>query len=194
MHVNFESMLAYAEACTGTVQAPMTHASSLAADAFAAALVVIQEEDWDRTVGQWTGQMMLRMTSKRVKEAVSKASPTSCCEGEQGLQRRRTHNGTVAERLQHILVQLEKLSSQCRITRLDLSSCCISDQDEDKLAGVLLQKSLCPGFFTLDLSRNQIRVEGAGSPAAVPTDVVIFGSSRQLLQKLILSSMELETY
>jgi hypothetical protein len=157
----------------GTIflQAPMTHASSIAADAFAAALAGIQVEDWDRTVGQRTGQMMLRMTSKRVKEAVSKASPTSCCEGEQDLQRRRARNGTVAERLQHILVQLEKLSSQCRITRLDLSRCCISDQDEDKLAGVLLQKSLCPGFFTFDLIRNQIRV----------TDTVFFGSSRQLL-------------
>jgi hypothetical protein len=48
MRVNFERMLAYAEACTGTVQAPMTHASSLAADAFAAALAAIPAEDWDR--------------------------------------------------------------------------------------------------------------------------------------------------
>ena len=73
-------------------------------------------------------------------------------------------NGTAAERLQHILGQLEKLSSQCRITSLDASSCCISGQDEDKLAGVL---ALRPGLFKLDLDGNQIRVEGAGRLAGV---------------------------
>ena len=123
------------KACTGSsshVQAPMMHASSLAADAFAAALAAIPAEDWDRT---WAADrtMMLRMTSKRVKEAVSKLRPSAVVKVSKAF-REDARNGTEAERLQHILGQLEKLSSQCRITRLDLSSCCISGQDEDKLA------------------------------------------------------------
>ncbi len=63
-------------------------------------------------------------------------------------------HGTVAEQLQHILRQLKKMTCHCRITRimkLDLSSCSISDQDVERLAGVLAQ---CPGHFELDLSSN----------------------------------------
>jgi hypothetical protein len=140
----------------------MTHASSLAADAFAAALTAIPAEDWDRT---WAADrtIMLRMTSKRVKEAVSKLRPPAVVKVSKAF-REDARNGTAAERLQHILGQLEKLSSKCRITGLDLSSCCISGQDEDKLAEVL---ALCPGLVTLDLGGNQIRVEGAGRLAGV---------------------------
>ena len=47
--------------------------------------------------------------------------------------------GTVAEQaelLQHVLTQLEKMTSWCRITKLDLSSCSISCQDVRRLAGL----------------------------------------------------------
>jgi hypothetical protein len=73
-------------------------------------------------LGRQTGQMMLRMTSKRVKEAVSKLRPPAVVKVSKAF-REDARNGTAAERLQHILGQLEKLSSQSRITRLDLSSC-----------------------------------------------------------------------
>jgi hypothetical protein len=97
----------------------MTHASSLAADAFAAALVAIPAEDWDRT---WAADrtMMLMMTSRRVNEAVSKLRPPAVVVKVSKAFREDACNGTAAERLQHILGQLEKLSSQCRITGLDL--------------------------------------------------------------------------
>ena len=73
-------------------------------------------------------------------------------------------HGTAAEQMQHILKQLEKMTSQCRITRLDLSSCSISGQDVETLAGLLAQ---CPGLFELDLSDNEIGDEGAGRFAGV---------------------------
>ena len=65
-------------------------------------------------------------------------------------------NGTAAEQaegLQHILTQLEKMTSWCRITTLDLSSCSISCQDAGRLAGVLAQ---CPERFELNLLGNKV--------------------------------------
>ena len=74
----------------------MAHASSLAADAFAAALAAIPAEDWDRT---WAADrtMMLRMTSKKVKEAVSKLRPPAVVKVSKAF-REDTRNGTAAER------------------------------------------------------------------------------------------------
>jgi hypothetical protein len=68
-------------------------------------------------------------------------------------------HGTAAEQLQHILRQLEKMTCQCRITRLNLSSCSISGKDAERLAGLLAQ---CSGLFELDLSGREIGDEGAG--------------------------------
>jgi hypothetical protein len=44
-------------------------------------------------------------------------------------------HGIAAEQLQHILKQLGKMTCQRHITRLDLSSCSISGQDAERLAG-----------------------------------------------------------
>jgi hypothetical protein len=59
-----------------------------------------------------------------------------------------------AEQLQHIPTQLEKMTSWCRITKLDLSSCSVSCyQDVGRLAGLLAQ---CPGRFELNLLGNKV--------------------------------------
>jgi hypothetical protein len=55
--------------------------------------------------------------------------------------------------------QLEKMTCQWRITSLDLSSCRMSGQDEERLVMLLAQ---CLGIFELDLSGNEIGDEGAG--------------------------------
>jgi hypothetical protein len=55
--------------------------------------------------------LMLRMTSKRVTEAVSKLRPPAVVKVSKAF-REDARNGTAADRLQHILVQLEKLSSK----------------------------------------------------------------------------------
>jgi hypothetical protein len=68
-----------------------------------------------------------------------------------------------AEQLQHILTQLEKMTSWCRITKLDLSSCSISCQDVGRLAGVLAQ---CPGRFELNLLGNKVGDERIASEYA----------------------------
>jgi len=91
-----------------TVQAARLQLPWLAADAFAAALGAIPANDWWRT---WAAgrTVMLRMTSKPVKNAVDKLRPPAivrlsrafldavvCCK---------------RERLLHILTELEKMTS-----------------------------------------------------------------------------------
>ena len=68
------------------------------------------------------------------------------------------------ERLLHILTELEKMTSPCRITILDISNCGMSGQDAERLAGVLAQ---CPSLSELYLRVNQIGDQGAGRLAGV---------------------------
>jgi hypothetical protein len=60
-------------------------------------------------------------------------------------------NGTAAEKVQLVLRQLTALTSQCRISILELPRCEMKGQDAERLAGVLAQ---CPALAHLDLSGN----------------------------------------
>ena len=61
-------------------------------------------------------------------------------------------------------MDLEKMTSLCRITILNLENCSMSGQDAGRLAGVLAQ---CPALSRLNLDKNQLGAEGAGSLAEV---------------------------
>jgi Ran GTPase-activating protein (RanGAP) involved in mRNA processing and transport len=102
------------------------------------------------------------MTSKSVKNAVDKLRPPAI------VRLSRTFLDTVVcckrGRLLHILTELEKMTSRCRITILDLENCGMSDQDAERLAGVLAQ---CPALSELYLNDNQIGDQGAGRLAGV---------------------------
>ena len=110
---------------------------------------------------------MLRMTSKPVKNAVDKLRPPAivrlsrafldavvCCK---------------RERLLHILTELEKMTSLCRITILDVENCGMSGQDAERLAGVLAQ---CPALSELYLNGNQLGAEGVARLAGVLPQVL----------------------
>jgi hypothetical protein len=144
-----------------TVQAAQPQLPWLAADAFAAALGAIPANDWWRT---WPADrtIMLRMTSKPVKSAVDKLRPPAIVR----LSRAFLDNVVCCkrERLLHILTELEKMTSRCRITILDLEHCGISGQDAERLAGVLAQ---CPALSELYLDGNQIGDQGAGNIARI---------------------------
>ncbi len=101
---------------------------------------------------------MLRMTSKPVKNAVDKLPPPAI------VRLSRAFLDTVVcckrGRLLHILTELEKMTSRCRITILDLEDCGMSGQD----AGVLPE---CRALSHLYLENNQIGDQGAGRLRAV---------------------------
>jgi Ran GTPase-activating protein (RanGAP) involved in mRNA processing and transport len=127
-------------------QATQTQPALLAPDAFAAALGAIPHEDWCRT---WAAgrTIMLRRTSKRVKEVVDKMRLPAVVR----LSRRfwsDVRNGTAAEKLQFVLRQLTPLTTWCRISTLDLHQCEMNEQDAERLADVLAQ---CPALSHLDL-------------------------------------------
>jgi hypothetical protein len=140
-----------------TVQAALPQPPWLAADAFAAALGAIPANDWWRT---WAAgrTIMLRMTSKPVKNAVDKLRPPAIVR----LSRAFLANEVCCkrERLLHILTALEKMTSRCRITILDLKNCGMSGQDAGRLAGVLAQR---PALSELYLKGNQLGAQGAGT-------------------------------
>jgi Ran GTPase-activating protein (RanGAP) involved in mRNA processing and transport len=122
----------------------------LATDAFAAALGAIPHDDWGRT---WAASrtIMLRRTSKRVKELVDKMRLPAV------VRLRRSfwddaRNGTDAEKLTFVMRQLLVMTARCRITTLELPRCEMKGQDAERLAGVLEQ---CPALTHLDLYRNQ---------------------------------------
>ena len=75
---------------------------------------------------------MLRMVSKRVKNAVDKLRPPAI------VRLSRTFLDNVEcckrERLLHILTELEKMTSWCRITILDLEIC---DREACRTAGTV---------------------------------------------------------
>jgi hypothetical protein len=150
-----------------------TLASLLASDALAAVLGAVPSDDWCRALaslgvdeGRPNRTMVLRMTSKRVKDALDKLRPPTTAILSRAFWQD-VRNGNEVERLEHILAQLEKMASRCRITRLVLQSgdysakpkhCGMTCQDAGRLAGVLVQ---CPGLFCLELGINQIGDEGA---------------------------------
>lgn len=149
-------------------RATETQPSSAAADAFAAALAAVPGERWART---WAADrtMMLRMTSKRFKQAVDKLRvPTF-------VKLRRSfwddvRDSTAAERLQHILTHLEEIISLFQITELDLQACNLNGQDDGifleipRLAGVLAK---CSSMSRLALGGNMIGEQGAERLAGV---------------------------
>jgi hypothetical protein len=121
----------------------------LAADAFAAALEAVPDDDWSRT---WAADrtIMLKRTSKRVKEVVDKMRlPAVVLLSRSFWDDAR--NGTAAEKLEFVFKQLAALTDQCRISTLKLPRFEIKGQDVERLAGVLAQ---CPALSHLDLSQN----------------------------------------
>jgi hypothetical protein len=135
----------------------------LAPDAFAAALGAIPAEDWCRT---WAAgrTIMLRRTSKRVKELVDKMRLPAVVRLSRSFWGD-ARNGTAGEKRQVVMRQLTALTAQCRISTLALSRCDMKGQDAERLAGVLAQ---CPGLAHLDLSANlNLRAAGAERIAGV---------------------------
>ena len=110
---------------------------------FVAALEAVPDEDWCRT---WPAEItiMLRMTSKRVKEAVDKMRlPAVVC-----LCRNFWYNFNAKP--EFVMIQLLSLVTNCRITTLKLERCNI-DWEIQQLKKVLDQ---CPELTKLDLSGN----------------------------------------
>ena len=112
---------------------------------------------------------MLRMTSKPVKNAVDKLRPPAivrlsrafldavvCCK---------------RGRLLHILTELEKMTSRCRITILDVDKCGMSGQDAERLAGVLAQ---CPALSELYLKSRENDKKGPHLSTKSCTDFNVF--------------------
>jgi hypothetical protein len=115
-----------------TRHATQTQLEFLVCDApSAAALEVIPAEDWCRT---WAAgrTIMLRRTSKRVKEVVDKMRlPAAVC-----LSRSFWHdarNGGGATKSQFVLRQLTVATAQCRITTLELPRCGREGEDAERL-------------------------------------------------------------
>jgi Ran GTPase-activating protein (RanGAP) involved in mRNA processing and transport len=126
----------------------------LAADAFVAALGAVPAEDWCRT---WPADrtIMLRRTSKRVKEVVDKMRLPAVVRLSRSFWDD-ARNGTEQAKLQFVLRQLAAMTAQsphsrCLITTLEMPYCDMKGQDAERLAGVLAQ---CPALAHLDLSLN----------------------------------------
>jgi hypothetical protein len=134
---------------TTTRQATQTQPLLLAADAFVAALGAVPAEDWCRT---WAAgrTIMLRRTSKRVKEVVDKMRLPAVVRLSRSFWDD-ARNGTGEAKLEFVFRQLAALTARCLITTLALPKCKITGPDAERLAGVLAQ---CPALAHLDLSGN----------------------------------------
>ena len=147
-----------------TRQATQAQPLLLAADApFAAALEAVPAEDWCRT---WAAgrTIMLRRTSKRVKEVVDKMRLPAVVR----LSRRfwdDARNGTEKETRQFVLRQLTFMTAWCRISTLELRGCAITGPLAERLAGGVLAQ--CRALVHLDLSRIQIGARGGKRLAGV---------------------------
>jgi hypothetical protein len=113
-----------------TPRLPVAPPSSLGADSFASALETLPADDWNRT---WAADrtIMLRMTSKRVKNAVDKLCPPTIVvmlTQEELLDRYQIYNARPAFAVRHILKQLEKMTARFRITNLDIEVAQIGDK------------------------------------------------------------------
>jgi hypothetical protein len=135
----------------------------LAADYFAAALGALPPDDWSRT---WAADrtMMLRRTSKRVREIVDKMHLPAVVRLSRSFWRD-ARNGTAKEKRQFVLRQLTFMSARCRITTLELGCCAMTGPHAEWLAGGVLAQ--CPALVHLDLSGNHIEDAGAESLAGV---------------------------
>jgi hypothetical protein len=142
-----------------TRQATQTQPLLLAADAFAAALV--PAEDWCRT---WAAgrTIVLRRTSKRVKEVVDKMLRPAVVRLSMGFWYC-ARNSTEETKLQFVLRQLAAMTAR-RITTLELPKCDMKGQDAERLAGVLAH---CPALAHIKVGYNQIEAAGAESLAGV---------------------------
>jgi hypothetical protein len=131
--------------------ATQTQPALLAADApCAAALEAIPAKDWCRT---WAAgrTIMLRRTSKRVKEAVDKMRLPAVVRLSSTFWDD-ARNGTAAEKLKLVVRQLVVVTARwCRISTLELPRCEMKGPDAERLAGVLGQ---CPALAHLDLGGN----------------------------------------
>jgi hypothetical protein len=133
-----------------TSQATQTQPLLLAADApFAAALEAIPAEDWSRT---WAAgrTIMLRRTSKKVKEVVDKMRLPAVVRLSRSFWDD-DRNGTGKATRQLVMRQLTLMTGWCRISTLELQECDMKGRDAERLAGVLAQ---CPALAHLDLSEN----------------------------------------
>ena len=155
-----------------TRQATETRPALLSADApLTAALEAIPAEYWGRT---WAAcrTLMLRRTSKRVKEVVDKMRlPAVVC-----LSRRfwkDGRNGTEEEQRQFFLRQLTVITARFSIITLKLTCCGMRGQNVCNLAGVLAQ---CQALAHLDLSSNYDFGE-----AGVETLAGVLGKCRKLV-------------
>ena len=99
----------------------------------------IPAEDWCRS---WPAgrTIMLRSTSKRIKDAVDKMRLPAV------VRLSRPYAGT-----DFLLGQLAATTARCLITTLELPSCHITGQNRERLAGLLAQ---CPALAYLDLSHT----------------------------------------
>jgi hypothetical protein len=155
-----------------TRQATQMQPALLAADApFAGALQAVPSEDWCRT---WVAgrTIMLRRTSKRVKEIVDKMRLPAVIRLSRSFWGD-ARNGTAAEKLQFVIRQLAFMTGWCRIITFELPRCDMKGQDADNLAGVLAQ---CPALAHLDLSRN-----GNFGAAGVERLAGVLGQCRELV-------------
>ena len=132
-----------------TSQATQPQQPLLAADAFVVALEAVPAEDWCRT---WVAgrTIMLRKTSKRVKEVVDKMRLPAVIRLSRSFWDD-ARNGIAAEKLQFVFRQLTLMTGWCCISRLELPRCEMKGQDAEILAAVLAQ---CPALAHLDLSEN----------------------------------------
>ena len=108
--------------------------------------------------------IMLRMTSKTVKEVVDRVCPPAVVRLKRSFWNNAS-NGTVDEKLKRILAPLAAMPARCRITKLQLPHCEINNFfTKNCLKGVLAR---CPLLAHLDLRGNAIRANGAGWLAKV---------------------------
>jgi hypothetical protein len=151
-----------------TGQAMQTQPLLIAADALAAAPAA--EPEWCKLwkpflqntneQGSWPADrtIMLRSTSKRVKEVVDKMRlPAVVRFNSWSYARFRSwsyaRNGTEEANLACVLRQLAAMTARCLITTLALTECEIKGLDTVRLAGVLAQ---CPALAHLDLGDNKL--------------------------------------
>jgi Ran GTPase-activating protein (RanGAP) involved in mRNA processing and transport len=141
--------------------------SELVAEAFICALETMSTDERYR---DWPAErtIMLRMTSKRVKEVVDRFRAPAIMRMRRNLCIQ-YNNFSFAERLERILLQLAARAASCRITTLELCdvSCGGRKGHEAfalRLAGVLAQ---CPALVHLNLRGNWIGAHGAWKLAGV---------------------------
>jgi hypothetical protein len=154
-----------------TRQPTQTQPLLLAADAFAAALGAVPAEDWCRT---WAAcrTIMLRRTSKRVKEAVDKMRLPAVVRLSRSFWYD-ARNGTNRAKLEFVLRELAAMTRRCHITSLELPEWDMGGQDAERLAGVLAQ---CPALAHLALSGNSDFGAGGGERLAG-----VLGQCRELV-------------